>query len=156
MNNSLLLAFQSQLLNDFLPSAIKTVLLVSVVGGMIVVLAIILHAFLKKWLSPGCLYLLWIVVIVRFALFAVPQSPTSFMNLIQQAPVAQAPEATQQKKPASSSLSSLPDGFWSNEPVTYQGNAAETTTTTNVPPTSTIRTANIPVSYTHLTLPTKA
>ena len=143
MNNSLLLAFQSQLLNDFLPSAIKTVLLVSVVGGMIVVLAIILHAFLKKWLSPGCLYLLWIVVIVRFALFAVPQSPTSFMNLLQQTPVAPTQDTTQQTQPTSSYLSSLPDGFWSNESVTYQSNAAETTTATNAAPTSTLQAANM-------------
>ncbi|MEM7456238.1 MAG: M56 family metallopeptidase [Planctomycetota bacterium] len=56
----------------------------SIVSGIVVLLAILLHFSLRRVIAPGWLYLLWVLVLLRFVMFAAPASPTSILNLIEQ------------------------------------------------------------------------
>ncbi len=69
-------------LDSFGSHAFQMLVTISLIGSLIVLVSLGLHFLLRKRLSAKWLYLLWLVVIVRFALFAVPESPTSFLNLV--------------------------------------------------------------------------
>jgi beta-lactamase regulating signal transducer with metallopeptidase domain/Flp pilus assembly secretin CpaC len=79
MNVPNLSAFESLLVSCF-----QSLLLVSAVGSIVVLIAIAFHVITSKWISASWLYLLWFVVLSRFVLFAAPESPTSFLNLVAQ------------------------------------------------------------------------
>ena len=82
MNSSFLESF-----GQLCQTSFESLLLISLIGGLVVLCAAAFHRLLKRWLAPGFLYLLWILVIIRFALFAVPESPTSLLNLFVQSTV---------------------------------------------------------------------
>ena len=65
-------------------SSFQTFLEVSFVGAIVVVAAVLIQILLSKWLSPRFFYVFWVLVVLRFAMFAAPQSPTSFLNLFSQ------------------------------------------------------------------------
>lgn len=62
----------------------ESLLGVSLIGSAVVILALVIHRAVGRWLSPMVLYVFWLLVIVRFVLFAVPASPVSFLNLLPQ------------------------------------------------------------------------
>lgn len=54
---------------------------VSVIGGLVVIAALIVQASLSRYVKPKWMHLFWLVVAARFLLFIVPASPTSVLNL---------------------------------------------------------------------------
>ena len=65
---------------ESLASCFQGLLFVSAIGSVVVLTAIAFHLAASKWISPTWLYVLWFVVLLRFVLFAVPESPTSLLN----------------------------------------------------------------------------
>lgn len=57
-------------------------IMVSAIGSLIVIAAMLLHALISRFVSARWMYLLWLVVMLRFVAFVGPESPTSFLNLI--------------------------------------------------------------------------
>ena len=76
------IANTNESLGSFGDHAFQMLVTISLIGSLIVLVSLALHCLFRKRLSAKWLYLLWLVVIVRFALFAVPKSPTSFLNLV--------------------------------------------------------------------------
>lgn len=70
-------------------SAIQFLLSVSAIGSAVVIFAVLLQVLLSRFVSAKWVYVFWILVVARFVLFVVPESPTSFLNLITQPEVAQ-------------------------------------------------------------------
>ena len=75
---------------ESLESCFQSLLTVSAIGSVVVLLAIAFHLATSKWISATWLYAFWFVVLIRFVLFAVPESPTSVLNLVMQ-PTAETP-----------------------------------------------------------------
>ena len=71
---------------ESLESCFQSLLTVSAIGSVVVLLAIAFHLATSKWISATWLYAFWLVVLIRFVLFAAPESPTSLLNLVMQAP----------------------------------------------------------------------
>ena len=58
---------------------------VSVIGGLVAIVAFMIHSMLSYWVKPAWMYLFWLVIATRFLLFVVPASPTSIFNLLEPA-----------------------------------------------------------------------
>ena len=71
---------------ESLESCSQSLLIVSAIGSVVVLLAIAFHLATSKWISATWLYAFWFVVLIRFVLFTAPESPTSLLNLVMQAP----------------------------------------------------------------------
>ena len=69
---------------ESLASCFQSLVFVSVIGSIVVLMAIAFHMATSKWISSTFLYVFWFVVLLRFVLFAVPESPTSLLNLTAQ------------------------------------------------------------------------
>ena len=69
---------------ESLASCFQSLLFVSAIGSIVVSMAIAFHLAASKWISATWLYVFWFVVLLRFVLFVVPESPTSLLNLTAQ------------------------------------------------------------------------
>lgn len=64
----------------------ESLLAVSLIGSIVVLLTWMIHRLFGRWLSPRLLHAFWILVMLRFVLFAVPSSPTSVLNFFPMSP----------------------------------------------------------------------
>lgn len=69
---------------ESLESCFQSLLIVSAIGSIVVLMAIAIHVIASKWISATWLYVFWFVVLIRFVVFATPESPTSLLNLVMQ------------------------------------------------------------------------
>lgn len=89
MNHFFGTALDSNLVSSFsTESTIQLIVAISIVGAILVLFGLLFQALIRRQVSAKWLYLFWILIAFRFVLFAVPESPTSFMNLISQTEVA--------------------------------------------------------------------
>ncbi len=65
-------------------ASFQQLLWVSVIGGSIVLVALLIHGLFSQRVRPGWIYLIWLVITARFLLLVVPASPLSFLNLFAQ------------------------------------------------------------------------
>ena len=75
----------NSIFDDTIISSFQTLLEISLIGSIVVFAAVIVQMSLSRWLSLRFFYVFWVLVILRFAMFATPESPTSFLNLVSQA-----------------------------------------------------------------------
>ena len=71
-----------KLLNSAFQVEFQSLLVVTLIGSGVVVAALLLSQLFRRRLSPQFFYLLWLLVLLRFVLFAAPSSPTSFLNWV--------------------------------------------------------------------------
>ena len=58
------------------------VLQASLLGSLVVIIAVCIERLLQRRISNNYFYLLWCLVLVRFVLIWAPQSPASYLNLV--------------------------------------------------------------------------
>ena len=71
-------------LSHDLNDAFQAVLNTSAVASVVVLAAALIYLAFKNSIAPKWLYLFWVLIAVRFVLFGVPESPTSFLNFLEQ------------------------------------------------------------------------
>jgi bla regulator protein BlaR1 len=69
---------------DVATSCFEELLLVSAIGGTVVVVGLLIQASISRFVSPKWMYVFWLLIAIRFLLFVVPASPTSLLNLFGQ------------------------------------------------------------------------
>ena len=68
---------------DQMPVWIGWLLYLTLVASVVALLACAFQKLVGRRVSARLIYVIWILVCLRFVLFATPESPTSFLNLIQ-------------------------------------------------------------------------
>lgn len=76
---------------DLLDAAVFRLGQASVFGGVLVLIVLALRVALGRWMSPGWIFVLWLVVMVRLALPVAPIAPFSIYRAGHAAPAAVAP-----------------------------------------------------------------
>jgi beta-lactamase regulating signal transducer with metallopeptidase domain len=117
--------FSCTWIGELLREAAQGLLMVSLISGVVVIVSLLVHRCFRKWFSPSFLYLFWILVVARFVLFAVPESPTSFLNLIVDRDPNQQVSSTLQPG------SQLPENFWNGAETNVEIAASESTKLTS-------------------------
>jgi beta-lactamase regulating signal transducer with metallopeptidase domain/Flp pilus assembly secretin CpaC len=90
----------------------QSLLLVSSIGSLLMVAALLLHLFLSRFVAARWMYLLWLVVLIRFVIFFAPESPTSFLNLLPAA----------MNTPATTNISAVSVGLPATDAVSIDAN----------------------------------